>query len=421
MLSDIDHLMEVNNLDAILVTGPATHNPPMVYLTGGGHLTNADVVKIRGREPVLFHTPMERDEAARTGLKTKNLSDYKLNELLEQSDGNYAKAIILRYQKMLEDLNFTRGRLAVYGKIDAGFTYAIFSGLQDKLPNLDIIGEINDSTLLQAMATKDENQVNRIRKMGLITTEVVGLVADFLSSHQSKNNILLKLDGQPLRVGDVKKRINFWLAERGAENPEGTIFAIGRDAGVPHSSGNPDDILRQGQTIVFDIFPCEAGGGYYYDFTRTWCLGYAPDHVYKIYDDVLAVYHQIMSELKANSSCQQYQERTCDLFEELGHATIKSTPETQNGYVHSLGHGLGLYVHERPWFGKIATDRDRLEPGVVVTIEPGLYYPDHELGVRLENTVWVRSDGHMEVLVDYPMDMVLPLKGNKASKRKSKT
>ncbi|MBE0411093.1 MAG: aminopeptidase P family protein [Anaerolineales bacterium] len=412
MLRDIDRYMATNNLDAILVTGPATHNPPMFYLTGGAHLTNADLVKIRGGDPILFHTPMERDEAAKTGLATKNISDYRLNDLLEQSGGDYTKAVVLRYHKMLEDLNLTKGRMSVYGKIDAGFAFAIFSGLQERLPDLEIIGEINDSTLLQAMATKDESQVERIRKMGMITTQVVGLVAEFLCSHRTKESVLVKSNDQPLKVSDVKSRINLWLAERGAENPEGTIFAIGRDAGVPHSSGNPDDIIRQGQTIVFDIFPCEAGGGYYYDFTRTWCLGYAPDHVYEIYEDVLVVYQQIMNELKAHSPCQPYQERTCELFEAQGHATIKSTPETQEGYVHSLGHGLGLYVHERPWFGKNATDKDRLEPGVVVTIEPGLYYPDRELGVRLENTVWVRPDGQMEVLADFPMDLVLPLKGN---------
>ena len=87
-----------------------------------------------------------------------------------------------------------------------------------------------------------------------------------------------------------KRRINLWLAERGADNPEGTIFAIGRDAGVPHSTGTASDPLRLGQTIVYDIFPCEAGGGYYYDFTRTWCLGYAPDAVQALYQDVLDVY-----------------------------------------------------------------------------------------------------------------------------------
>ena len=96
---------------------------------------------------------------------------------------------------------------------------------------------------------------------------------------------MVKPNGDPLTIRDVKQRINLWLSERGAENPEDTIFAIGRDAGVPHSSGNPMTSLRLGQTIVFDIYPCEAGGGYFYDFTRTWCLGYAPDEVHCIIRD----------------------------------------------------------------------------------------------------------------------------------------
>jgi Xaa-Pro aminopeptidase len=227
-----------------------------------------------------------------------------------------------------------------------------------------------------------------------------------------RNEMLVKPDGQPLTIGEVKSRINLWLAERGAENPQGTIFAIGRDSGVPHSSGNPTDPLRLGQTIVFDIYPCEEGGGYYHDFTRTWCLGYAPDEAWKLYEDVLSIYNQITHELKINAPYMTYQQRTCELFEGLGHPTVKSNPETQDGYVHSLGHGVGLNIHERPWSGMSAGEADRLAPGAVFTIEPGLYYPDRGLGVRLENTLWVNPDGGFEIMADYPMDLVLPLKSD---------
>jgi len=208
----------------------------------------------------------------------------------------------------------------------------------------------------------------------------------------------------------VKTKINLWLTERGAENPEGTIFAIGRDAGVPHSAGAAKDVLRLGQSIVFDIFPCETGGGYFYDFTRTWCLGYAPDDVQALYDDVYSVYRQIMDELEAGKPCPEFQVRTCDLFEARGHPTIQRDPQTQQGYVHSLGHGLGLDVHERPWFRREVSPIDRLDPGSVVTIEPGLYYPERGMGARIEDTVWVRPDGGMEVLAGYPYDLVIPVK-----------
>ena len=215
----------------------------------------------------------------------------------------------------------------------------------------------------------------------------------------------------PIMIGDVKRKINLWLAERDVENPEGTIFAIGRDAGVPHSSGNKDDIIRLGQPIVFDIFPCEAGGGYYYDLTRTWCVGFAPDEVLSLYEHVRHVYDQIVSELVPGSLFKQYQHRVCELFEQLGHPTILNTPETEVGFVHGLGHGVGLNIHERPSSGSNASAEDVLAPGSIFTIEPGLYYPDRHLGVRLEDTYWARPDGIFEVMADFPKDLVLPVKG----------
>jgi Xaa-Pro aminopeptidase len=410
MKSDIDRLMGVHELDAILVVGPAQHNPDMSYLTGSVHVTGADLIKARGNEPILYHSSMERDEAARSGLRARNLEKYPFNEFMKQAAGDRALALALRYQQMLAEQGITTGRLGVYGKVSVGPYFAIFSHLQRLAPEIEIVGELGNTVFLEARATKDDAEIERIRRMGQITTAVVGQTAEFLSSHAAKDGILVDGSGQALTIGDVKRCINLWLAERGADNPEGCIFAIGRDAGVPHSSGNPEDVLRLGQTIVFDIFPCEAGGGYHYDFTRTWCLGYAPDDVQALYDDVLAVYRQIMGELKAGTPCQPYQQRTCELFEEQGHPTVLSTPGTQDGYVHSLGHGLGLDVHEAPWFGATASERDRLDPGVVVTIEPGLYYPERGMGCRLEDTVWVRPDGELEILVEYPLDLVLPVR-----------
>lgn len=410
MKSDLDSLMLSNQIDALLITGSAMHNPPMTYFTGGVHVSDADLIKKRGEAPVLFYNDMERDEAARTGLATKSLDAYRFPELLKKSDGNLVDATILRYQTMLTDLDLTSGRVALYGKIDAGTAYAIFSGLQRAMPGLELLGQADDSLLLKARTTKDADEVQRIRRMGQITTEVVGLTADFLTSHRAKDGVLVKPDGQPLTIGDVKRRINLWLVERGAENPYGTIFAIGYDAAVPHSSGTESDTLRLGETIIFDIYPCEAGGGYFYDFTRTWCLGYATDEAQALYEDVLAVYRQVLSELQPGIHYPRLQQRACELFEARGHPTQHSDPQTQRGYVHSLGHGVGMDVHERPYSGRTASPEDTLEPGSVVSHEPGLYYPERKLGVRLEDTLWIRPDGSLEILAEYPHDLVLPVK-----------
>jgi Xaa-Pro aminopeptidase len=409
MKTDLDALMQSYDFDGLLVLGAGSHNPAMVYLTGGGHFTGV-LIKKRGASPLLFCNTMERDEAARTGLPTKLIDDYKPMELLKQAGGDVQKATVMRYQKMLADCGLSTGRVALYGRIELGSLYSVLNELQAAMPGLDLVGEAGNTMLMEAQLTKDASEAARIRKVGQITTTVVGQVADFLTSHKVQHEVLIKSDGQPLTIGEVKSRINLWLAEQGAENPQGTIFAIGRDAGVPHSSGSAADPLRLGQTIVFDIYPCEAGGGYYHDFTRTWCLGYAPTEAQKLYQDVLSIYNQVTRQLKVDASYKAYQQLTCELFEQLGHPTVKSTPTTQEGYIHSLGHGVGLNIHERPWSGVSAGEADRLSPGAVFTIEPGLYYPDRGMGVRLENTVWVNPEGGFEIMADYPMDLVLPMK-----------
>jgi Xaa-Pro aminopeptidase len=66
-------------------------------------------------------------------------------------------------------------------------------------------------------------------------------------------------------------------------------------------------------------------------------------------------------------------------------------------------------IHERPWSRHTSSDDNILRPGVVITVEPGLYYPDKGMGVRIEDTYWVRPDGTLERLAEYPYDFVLPM------------
>jgi Xaa-Pro aminopeptidase len=412
MKSDIDSLMKERNLDALLVLGAAEHNPPMYYFTGSGHISAAVLIKKRGEEPILFYNEMERDEAAKTGLQTKSMGVYSFQELLKEAGGDKTLVGALHFQHMLTDIGLTRGRVAIYGNVDFGSTYATVTKFQSLMPELEIIGENSmDSVFLCAMETKDERDVERIRQMGCITTEVVRRTAEYLTSRDiRKDEVLLNDDGSPLTVGDVHAKIRLWVAELGAELPEGFIFSIGRDAGVPHSSGNPNDLMRLGQTIVYDIYPAERGGGYFYDFTRTWCLGYATPEAEELYGQVKEIYFRLMDKFDLNASFKDYQRMTCEYFESKGHKSQLNTDNPLDGYVHSLGHGVGLNIHERPFSGLQADDSHRLAPGVIITSEPGLYYPEKGMGFRIEDTLWVRPDGKIEVLADYPYDFVLPMK-----------
>ena len=410
MKSDLDTLMQSKNLDAILVVGNANHNPPMYYLTGGGHISAATLIKKRGGEMVLYCNDMERDEAAKTALKIIPYSTYLYNELLQEAHGDPSLTSAILYKRIFTDQG-VKGRVGIYGNAELGSSFHNLTHLQEMMPELELVGESsNDSIFMKAMETKDLSEVERIRKMGAATTEVVRRTAEFLTSCEVRTDeILLKEDGMPLTIRDVKSKINLWIAELGAENPEGTIFAIGRDAGVPHSVGTPEDFLRLGQTIVFDIYPCEAGGGYFYDFTRTWSLGYATPDAQEMYNEVKAVYQRLLDEFDLNAPFRDYQRLTCELFEKNGHQSPLNTSAPVEGYVHSIGHGVGLNIHERPFSGLSSSDDNLLKPGVVFTSEPGLYYPEKGMGVRIEDTYWVRPDGKIELLAEYPYDFVLKM------------
>jgi Xaa-Pro aminopeptidase len=412
MKSDLDALMQAKNLDAIMVFGNAEHNPPMTYLTGGGHVSHATLIKKCGEEAVLFFGDMERDEAAKSGLKLTPYSRYDYDELLKKANKDFLLAGAMRNELMFQDLSIASGRVGVYGTYDLSAIIGQLSYLQKLLPNIEFVGEAReDSIFMRAMETKDEAEVARIRKMGKVTTDVVGKVANFLTSCDVRDDeVLLKEDGSPLTVGDIHSKICLWVAEQGAELPSGFIFSIGRDAGVPHSAGNPHDLMRLGQTIVFDIYPAEAGGGYYYDFTRTWSLGYATLEAQELFDQVKDVYDRLMDNFDLNTPFKNYHQMACEFFESKGHQTPLNTKSPVEGYVHSLGHGVGLNIHERPFSSLLVGDDQRLAPGVVITSEPGLYYPEKGMGFRIEDTLWVRPDGKMEILAEYPYDFVLPMK-----------
>lgn len=417
MKSDLNALMLSKGLDALVLMGNATHNPPMYYLTGGGHVSSALLIKKYNEEAVIFCNDMEREEAARSGMKVVPFSAYPYDAALQTAAGDPALAAAIRIKWIFSDHDI-HGKVGVYGITDLGSAFATFSQLQGLMPDLKLVGEMpDDSLFMLAMETKDETEVARIRKMGQVTTTVVGRVEKYLTGcNVREDEVLLKEDGSPLTIAEVKSKIYMWLAELGAENPEGCIFAIGRDAGIPHSTGTPSDLLRLGKTIVFDIYPCEAGGGYFYDFTRTWSLGYATPEAQDLFDEVKAVHAKVTENLDLNAPFKAYQKLVCEEFEKNGHKTPLHTPAPLEGYVHSVGHGVGLNIHERPFSGLSASDDNILKPGVVITSEPGLYYPEKGMGVRIEDTLWVRPDGTMEILAKYPYDFVLRMKKWKKKK-----
>ncbi|MEM6884023.1 MAG: Xaa-Pro peptidase family protein [Verrucomicrobiota bacterium] len=167
--------------------------------------------------------------------------------------------------------------------------------------------------------------------------------------------------------------------------PNHTIVAGGIQSCDPHEVGT--GALRAGQTIILDIFPHDSKSGYYGDLTRTVVKGNATDAQRKMYRAVKAGQLYAIDSIRAGIDGGRLQQEVKNIFTEQGYLT-EIRDSRWVGFFHGLGHGLGLDIHEAP---RIAAGR--LRSGDVVTVEPGLYYPDIG-GVRLENVVVVETGGN---------------------------
>src|ERR1043165_4239615 len=157
MKSDLDALMQARALDAILIFGDAEHNPAMYYFVGSGHVSDALLIKKVGKDPVLFHHGMERDEAAKSGLKTASYEEFPFTEFLAEARNDTLMAYSLRYKRILSEYGLSGGRIAVYGRTDLSEIFGILMNLMKLMPEIEFIGEYRtDSMMQRVMETKDD-------------------------------------------------------------------------------------------------------------------------------------------------------------------------------------------------------------------------------------------------------------------------
>lgn len=406
MRQDLDRLMAERNLDVLLVVIGEKPSANSLYLTRGAELSGGYIVKPRGQPALLYHSAIEAGGAAQSGLETRSLARFNPRQLVIDANYDRLKAQVCLMDLLLNDAGVS-GRIGVYGLTEIGQAYAWLGALAATRPDVEFVGEFHRDVLMVARETKDEHEIAIIRDVGRRTQEVVAVAVDFLRHQRVRDGTLVDTAGLPVTVGDVKRLIRRELLNRGLLDTAGTIFAIGKDAAIPHNSGNPDDPLRVGQPIIFDIFPRDLRTGYYFDMTRTFALGEAPLALQAMYGDVLDAFNAAMIAAHAGLPTADLQTLVCDLFEARDYPTPRTDPACEVGYTHSLGHGIGLDVHESPNLSDVS--KEVLQPGAVFTIEPGLYDPQAGLGVRLEDTVAVAPDGTVQSLTDFPKELVIPV------------
>ncbi len=166
-----------------------------------------------------------------------------------------------------------------------------------------------------------------------------------------------------------------------------TIVAGGNQACDPHEAGFGP--LRANEPIIIDIFPRSQATGYFGDITRTVVKGRPSDAVRKLYATVMRGQEVAFAKMRTGVPTVEVHKAVEDLFSREGYKTGKHNGRMQ-GFFHGTGHGLGLDIHEAPRMGQNSVGK--LQPGQVITVEPGLYYPGVG-GVRLEDVAFMTEPG----------------------------
>jgi Xaa-Pro aminopeptidase len=273
-------------------------------------------------------------------------------------------------------------------------------GAADYLRGAGIGLRVEPNLLTERRRHKTPEQVDLMRETQAVTERSFGLIARLLSQADVSADGTLVLDGRPLTSERVHDAIRLQWAEEGCEG-EVPIVAGGAQAAEPHENGRGP--LRAGESIICDLFPRSVRTRYHADMTRTFCVGEPPALLQEMRDIVEQALRQSIEAIGPGALGQELDRRVSDLFFDAGYHTLlhpasEHGREGRPGYIHGLGHGLGLDVHEQPSLGQ--SGRDPLEVGDVVTVEPGLYLEGFG-GVRLEDVVVVTEDG-CENLTRFP-------------------
>lgn len=410
MRSDLDRLMTERDLQAIIVAGGEFQNTYRAYLSNGVDIHGGMTIKKRGSAPVLIVSVMEIENAAKSGLEALTFDDFQWDEIVAKAEGDQNKMQLGLWGNIFERFAIPAGKIGIYGTGEIGAWVERARLLEGAFPQYQLVGEIGKTIFDEAFLTKDADELRLIREVAAKTSDVLQAAWDFIGSHRAEGDTVVKADGTPLTIGDVKRFVRRELLDRELEDTD-MIFAQGRDGAFPHSRGEAGMALKLGQPIVFDLFPRQLGGGYHHDTTRTWCIGYAPDEVRDIYNQVKTAFDTAVNTYaEPGQPTHTMQDAVLDYFEANGHPTRRSHPGSSIGYSHSLGHGVGLNIHERPSISHREPD-DIFQQGNFITIEPGLYYPDKGIGMRIEDSFIIDDEGKLISITTFHKDLVLPLKG----------
>ena len=274
------------------------------------------------------------------------------------------------------------------------FSYGLSQLLTKKGINLKVTEKENATIFFPERKIKSAEEISACRNGLKIAERAMQIVYDTLSKSKIENSGKLIFNGEILTSEYMKTLLGIEILKSGGSSDH-TIVSCGIDAAQPHNTGNGP--LFANETIVVDIFPRilepinkELPSGYWGDITRTFVKGKATSEMTKMYNAVKEARNYCQDMIKPGMTVTEPFHKAMEILKQHGFNTGTDSKGRQYGFFHGLGHGVGLEIHELPTLSP--RGNGKLEIGEIITVEPGLYYPDIG-GIRLENMGVITEDG----------------------------
>jgi len=367
----------MKKFDAVLIAGSPAKYPDLRYATG---LFSFDpLVFLRTRQKqYLIVSPLDFGHVRRTVKNTVVLS-FSDFPAAKNSKTPFCDRII----GLLSKKNIRAVAVPSYFPV----------GLAGQLTANGVTVSVAEGNVFPEREIKTAREIKHITHAQQAALKAMDAALAMIAGARIARDRSLKIGSKPLTSEAVRGRI-----DRTARDFDcvccGTIVAGGRQAVNPHETGW--GTLKADEPIVIDIFPQHVASGYWGDLSRTVVRGTPSDEAKKMYAAVGDAQRLAISKVKAGVPAVKIHNAAVELFNARGFFTGARNGKPA-GFIHSIGHGIGLEIHETPRVGPVET---KLKEGNVITVEPGLYYHDRG-AVRIEDIVLVLKNGR-KIIAPYP-------------------
>lgn len=257
-------------------------------------------------------------------------------------------------------------------------SYALYNRLCATFDDVEVVSG-GSAMIGKLRIFKDEAEIKAMTRAQKITDAAFTHILDFINPDRTELEVALELE--------------FFMRAHGSEGTAfETIAVSGSNSSRPH--GVPRDVKLEKGFFTMD-FGARVDG-YCSDMTRTVVLGKADEEMKRLYNTVLEAQTTAIKSLHVGMKCADADKIARDIIDNAGY---------KGCFGHSLGHGVGLFIHENPRLAGMMPDTDLLLPGHVVTVEPGIYI-EGKYGCRIEDMVTVLPDGTIHDFTQSPKELI---------------